>query len=331
MTDIIGTKGPEFPPMTKCEFCDVTFKCDLDVSRHLTSDIHTRIRDSFLSNYSQKEDRTARKQAPKNITQVLQLLKIKSIKDIEHLADRNYFKITNDTQASLSSELARYLLKTFLNHSTKDLPPEVRQELAEAANGHDDESSKADDVPTAAPSAPAPTPAAPMSSPLVRVEVSSASKTAPKKTPPLRENPRPSKQTPPAQNRAQPEAFPALARTTPGPGQIPPARPKPTGSVSLLGSTRPTSAPRLDLAANRNQAGQPLTAASRVPPAAAPRQSFSPLRPAQAPPRPDQPPAATAPPKPAGQQQQQPNRGPQPKKDSNYIPKLAIIKIEPKN
>lgn len=265
------SQGYNYPP-TKCDICDVTFKCDLDVSRHLTSDVHIRNRDNFASNVSQRETNT-RKYEPKNVAQLLQLLKIKNLKDIEHLADRGYFKISTEPQASLASELSRHLLAGWVRHGAKDLPPEIKHEVLEAANVNDtDQNCNKPEAPS--------------------TSTSNQQTSAPPRSvaPRPEQSMQPPRQSVPKQSVPKPSVAKNQSKqSTPRQRQTPPATAAPAPKPSSSTVRKPTNVPKLYL-------------------------------PQQQPP----PPPTAAPAKRVEQQ------SPQPKKDSPYIPKLAIIKVEPK-
>lgn len=94
-----------FPPNTKCEFCDVSFNCDLDVARHLGSPSHRTKRDEHLS-LSNKQDKVVEKNIPKNLKKVFELLKLRSAGDLRDLAEKDYF----DTPDDKTSDIARMLV-----------------------------------------------------------------------------------------------------------------------------------------------------------------------------------------------------------------------------
>jgi len=116
---------------SKCDFCDVTFKSDLDVSRHLVSPTHRKNLDAFLSLHN-RQDKIVEKHTPKNLTQVLQTLKVRNIGDLKDLIDRRYFKISNEMTAEIADELAIVLVKSVIEYESKDLPPETRSLLLDA-------------------------------------------------------------------------------------------------------------------------------------------------------------------------------------------------------
>lgn len=95
-----------------CEFCDMTLKSDLDVSKHLVTQLHSSKRDEFLC-LQNPHDKAVQKELPKNLSQVYTTLKIRSVRDLVELADKNYFKIsTKDANVcGVAKTLSTILLK----------------------------------------------------------------------------------------------------------------------------------------------------------------------------------------------------------------------------
>lgn len=124
-------------PKTKCEFCDVIFKCDLDVSRHLHSEVHMKNVDKFVSlRPTTANNKQIQKEVPKNLSAFFEnSIKVKNIKDIKDLGDKGYFNINpndNGSTAQVADGMAKALLKAVVEHESKVLPTNLRQTVIDA-------------------------------------------------------------------------------------------------------------------------------------------------------------------------------------------------------
>lgn len=113
-------------PRTKCEFCDVTLTSDLDVTRHLASALHRTKKAEHLSLIS-NQDRLVEKEIPKNLKQVFELLKLRSGKDLIDLNDKDYFESPDENTAEIADDLSSVLLNSIVKFETKHLKPEERK------------------------------------------------------------------------------------------------------------------------------------------------------------------------------------------------------------
>lgn len=109
-----------FPQKTRCEFCSINFKCDLDVARHLNSPTHRTKRDEHLSLLN-KADKTLEKNIPNNLKKVYDSLKVRTVKDLHDLADKDYFSIPHESFMSIYDSLVDKLFASVVNFETKNL------------------------------------------------------------------------------------------------------------------------------------------------------------------------------------------------------------------
>lgn len=119
----------------RCDFCDITLKSDLDVSKHLVTQRHLAKRDEFLC-LQNPHDRIVQKELPRNLPQVYTTLKVRSVRDLKDLADKNYFKIPpNDVNlCGVAKELSKVLLKRMAMYelqSCRHYPQEVIDQILE--------------------------------------------------------------------------------------------------------------------------------------------------------------------------------------------------------
>lgn len=109
-----------FPQKTSCGFCSVSFKCDLDVARHLNSPTHRTKRDEHLSLLN-KADKTLEKNIPTNLKKVYDSLKVRTVKDFHDLADKDYFSIPHESFMPIYDSLVDKLFASVVNYETKNL------------------------------------------------------------------------------------------------------------------------------------------------------------------------------------------------------------------
>lgn len=112
-------------PRTRCEFCDITFKCDLDVSRHLNSPTHREKREKFIPYSNPAKVQKTQKEVPKNISQLFERsIKVKNMKDIRDLADKGYFQIKTHDHAvcDVAQALAKKLMQNIVKFESKPFP-----------------------------------------------------------------------------------------------------------------------------------------------------------------------------------------------------------------
>lgn len=117
-------------PLVKCEFCDTTLKKDLDVSKHLTSSPHGKKLEEFVSTLN-PHDKVVEKNTPKNLTKLLQTLKLRSVKDLKDLTDKGYFDLVDEKLTSVAEELIIVLTKSLIEYETKDQPEQIRNNFLE--------------------------------------------------------------------------------------------------------------------------------------------------------------------------------------------------------
>lgn len=132
MTD---TNNPQF----HCDLCNINFKCDLDVSRHLYSESHIKAKTEFerLNDQHRRVD----KDLPRSLTQILKSLKLRSVKNLQDLTDKGYFEIRDEETANIAHKLAFYLTRAVVKYSSKELPEETREQLLSAFKESEDRDS----------------------------------------------------------------------------------------------------------------------------------------------------------------------------------------------
>lgn len=133
MDDSGSTDQTTNSPEVKCDFCDITLKSDIDVSKHLNSINHAKNKSKLLA-LMDPQDKVAERQIPENFNQMLQLLKVRNAQDLKRMNDRNFFKIKNETDAIVAEEIAKELLWTSLVFDAEGTPlgkklVEIRQGL----------------------------------------------------------------------------------------------------------------------------------------------------------------------------------------------------------
>lgn len=100
--------APSLSAKTRCEFCDITLKTDIDIGKHLVSSTHNKNKGDFLATTS--IDKTLDKQIPKNFNKMLHLIKARNIQDIRGLNDEGFFKVHNESEAKIAQTIAQYLV-----------------------------------------------------------------------------------------------------------------------------------------------------------------------------------------------------------------------------
>lgn len=120
--------------MNKCDFCDISLKTDLDVSKHLVSQNHLKNLSAF--NALQPQDQAAERNTPKNIGQVFEILKVRSVADLRELADKNFFRIPKDNENLLGvvDEIVEILMKNVSDNITRDLATVDKRTIMGAFN-----------------------------------------------------------------------------------------------------------------------------------------------------------------------------------------------------
>lgn len=112
-------------PKTKCEFCNIILKSDLDVSKHIFgSSTHKMNVEKFISTQD-LQNKNNDKNLPKNLASVFKnSIRIRSIEDIKDLADKGYFDIKagDDETANIANTLAKVILKSIVEFESKAFP-----------------------------------------------------------------------------------------------------------------------------------------------------------------------------------------------------------------
>lgn len=108
-----------FPQKTKCEFCNVNFKCDLDVSRHLASPTHRTKRDEHLS-LLKRQEKTLEKRSPKSLKMVYDALKLRTARDLQDLVDKDYFVFPNESTTKIAEVMVRRLSLAVFKYETRN-------------------------------------------------------------------------------------------------------------------------------------------------------------------------------------------------------------------
>lgn len=123
--------------MSKCEFCDIILKSDLDVSKHLVCETHAKNLKLFVDH--QPHDKLVQKKVPQNINQVFQALKLRNTKNVRELAEKNYFALSANDEGQpdligVAHELITVLFRSYAEYETRNLSPEVRQMVLDSCD-----------------------------------------------------------------------------------------------------------------------------------------------------------------------------------------------------
>jgi hypothetical protein len=314
--------------MPKCEFCDITLKSDLNVSRHLVSQTH---RDNVKKATDLHPlEKSNLKDTPNNIVKVFETLKLRTVKDVRDLADRGYFRIPENSPGILSvaDGLVYVFLKCIAEHKTRNLPQQARKIVMDSFEKVKDEPRESKRPESSAKQTEQQPPKRPAQQPEQRHQSNQQNarpEPAPTRSPPPKrrpaDDPRPGPAYTPVLTFHPANPVPAVRNATPASAR--PVPPQPT-------ATRPPVA--------RQPAPRQPVARQPVPRQPVPRQPVSRLEPQSTHlERNSRPPSNLPPP------EQMPMTGasfmprrpidndspPRPRLDSTYQPKLAKIKVEP--
>lgn len=119
-----------------CEFCNVQFASIVEARRHILTASHMREKQGHDLSIEKTIDR--RLQAtlqPKNIQELLELLNIRSTRDVYAL-DVDFFRIDRVMDYKLTKELMLALLNSAINFHMSRLPMDLRRPLEESIFRH---------------------------------------------------------------------------------------------------------------------------------------------------------------------------------------------------
>lgn len=121
----------------RCDFCETILRTDLEVSQHLASDVHKKNLDQF--NLTQPRNPKAQKIVIRNIVELYKTLGLKSVRDVRELADKNYFKIPEKDQTTIEvmRQFAVVLLAGVSRHILRDLPESIRESVLPSSSSCD--------------------------------------------------------------------------------------------------------------------------------------------------------------------------------------------------
>lgn len=232
--------------ITKCEFCDITLKTDLDASKHLISSRHKENLDKFIS-LNPLDDTIAQRNAPRDICGVFTTLKLRSSRDVRDLADKGYFNIAKDDEDTLqvAMEMARVMLKCSVEHTLEDFPKE-QKEVLDHLDKLNKEKAKQKETPATnhvaptpvrvqaprQPDTPRPTSSQPSTSRTVKVERPINNLPPPAVQIPVAQPVHAARAAQPQPSNSRPPPQPATSRPQPAPPPAPAQRPTPPPASS---------------------------------------------------------------------------------------------------
>lgn len=116
----------------RCEFCEISLNSDLDVSKHLVSQTHrdnvTKARQLHPLELGNGKD------VPKNIVKLFECLKLRTPNDVRDLADKGYFRLPPDASDTVKvvEQINHLLAKNVAGHLCRNLPIETRRMLMDS-------------------------------------------------------------------------------------------------------------------------------------------------------------------------------------------------------
>lgn len=123
-------------PSNRCEFCNKDLKSDLDVSLHLNSSGHIEKMDKFRSDIraSYREIPQERRLKLSNFNEVLNLLRLRTPRDVTKLSNKGFFKINNEFSAVFAVNLAAVLIKSVGQYECFQCE-ETREQISKLTSG----------------------------------------------------------------------------------------------------------------------------------------------------------------------------------------------------
>lgn len=113
---------------TKCDICDAVLDGDYQVIEHLESEGHRQCKIECL-NHHRKLNEASAKTAPISLTQLLDSLKLRSKQDIDKLNQKNFFKIDQSVDTKVVKTFAKILFKSVIEYDSKCLNDTTRRRL----------------------------------------------------------------------------------------------------------------------------------------------------------------------------------------------------------
>lgn len=111
----------------KCDICSVTLTTDLDVTKHLASDLHKDAIFKYKQSYHCKS-KIIESQIPKNINQVFDNMNINYVEDLEDLADVGYFNIPDKKNKSVVDKMVNIIGRHLVEHKALRRSSEAKAE-----------------------------------------------------------------------------------------------------------------------------------------------------------------------------------------------------------
>lgn len=112
----------------KCDFCDMTIRNDLDLSKHIKSQSHNSNKKKFIDE-KYRDDAYVEKRKPKNLAQLYEALRIRNVRNLQDLADKGYFEIKNEGLCEVAESLARTLVYASLRFESLRMPEEIQRRV----------------------------------------------------------------------------------------------------------------------------------------------------------------------------------------------------------
>lgn len=123
----------------RCEYCDSNFSSFNEARVHMLTIAHIREKRSHeLSQIKQIEKLRQTSIVPKDLGELMKLLKIQTNEDIATLERASFFKVTSNTNAAIVQQMIQVLHDNIVDYRLNLLPATLRRSVLEAVERHKD-------------------------------------------------------------------------------------------------------------------------------------------------------------------------------------------------
>lgn len=120
-----------------CEFCNLQLADLKEARRHMLTAAHMRSKQSYDLSIDKTVDRHLQATLqPRNIKELLELLNIRSSKDVDALYNLDFFKIERSSESKITRELIMALRNSEVDYRMSRLPVDLRTPLEESIYRH---------------------------------------------------------------------------------------------------------------------------------------------------------------------------------------------------